>query len=162
MTGDLERIGHELQAQYRETGRLMAERLSEMLAARKPRGTDGYMRALYAFLDGDRAPLVAYLRSDEPMTDVHREWLADVLDGVLDRKPPIGRPKREDLHRAEKEARCFLRIWKDKAEAAGVTTHGRGGWMKETAARFVVELYGFGADPDEVLDLMERPKNRRK
>jgi hypothetical protein len=162
MTGDLERIGHELQAQMRETGRLMAERWPEMLAARKPRESDDYIRALYAFLDGDRAPLAAYLRSDEPMTDVHRAWLADVVDGSLDRKPTIGRPKRKDLHRAEKEARGFLRIWKNKAEAAGVTTHGRGGWMKETAARFVVDLCGFAADPDEVLDLMQRPKNRRK
>ena len=139
MMGDLERIGHELQARNRETTRLMAERWPEMLAAREPREDDDYMRALFAFLDGNRAPLVAYLRSDEPMTDVHRECLADVLEGVLDRKPKIGRPKIKELHLAEREARGFLNFWKKRAKAAGIKTHGYTEAMKEESVRFTVD-----------------------
>jgi hypothetical protein len=125
---------------------------------------DNFIHALSQHAGGESKFLIDYLRSDRPLAELEREYLAQVLEGVLDRKKRRGRPANSDARVAAMQARVFYRMWQAENKKAGIKDFGHRNAMKDEAARFVIdELEPHSPVPDyeTVRELMDRPKPRR-
>ena len=161
---------------YRSTGSTLRKRwlkrqqeLEQALIAtiKKPRPhrpEHDFIRALFQHARGNSEFLIDYLRSDRPLSALDREHFAQVLEGVLDRKKPRGRPLNRDERTAAMQALVFYRAWRAENKRAGVKDHGHSAAMKHEAAMFVIhelEPHSPPLDYAKVRELMDRPKSRR-
>lgn len=124
-----------------------------------------FVLAVAAFAqEGQREPLVTWLRSDRIISTLEREVLADLLEtGLRPPKTRRGRPRRQQVHDAAQAALLYYRAWREFNEANGIDDFGYRSLMQDEAVRMALghELW-VQTDPEEVRELMERPRSRRK
>jgi hypothetical protein len=139
-------------------------------------------RAAYLFgmvaraQSGDPSTLVAYLRSQQKLTQFDRNQLADMFEVIFtpQAKPAKqrGRPKRMWTRVCASVARTFYWDWRDTNQRNGINDWGHGDEMKDEACRLAIEFYvdrlasPVGKDDlpafQEVRVLMERSERRRR
>ncbi len=161
---------------YRTTGQSLREqwlnRLREFqreleAAGERIRSHDlqrNFIYTLSQHAGGNSKFLIEYLRSDRPLAALEREYLAQVLEGVLDRKKGRGRPANKGVRDAAMQACVFYEMWRAENKRAGIKDYGVSNAMKDEAARFVIEELEPRSPQlnyEAVRELMDRSKSRR-
>lgn len=116
-------------------------------------------------LERDPGPLVAWLRSDRPITSHDREALAQAIEGsrLEPRKKRRGRKPNHDIHGTAVAARHIYRRWRRLNDERGIADYGHRSEMMDEAILMAIEFeQRDGVDPEAVRELMERPASRRK
>ena len=113
-----------------------------------------YSAAIEAAHAGDVARLVDCLRGRKPLTDDDFERLAGYVEATA--KRGRGRERNEAVHDAARLAEALI------CPEAGKVSDSLRTLAIETACRQVERERGAPADPEQVRDLMSRPKARRR
>jgi hypothetical protein len=136
---DWEEIGHRLYEQWAASAAHCDKAFIERMA--KPLGPEfDFVRALIQHARGNSSYLNNYLRSDRVLSPLDRELLAQVNEGVLDRKPERHRPKNKRAHQVALCARAFYRAWQEACKNAGISTWGLANPMKDEACNYALLL----------------------
>ena len=163
---DWEENGRKIRDRYRTAYAAGADALASVIEAKlaEPLSEEAeYINALRSYAHGDQSKLVEWLAAEKP---TELKWLAQVMNDEA-WKPKNGRPKNRALRAAATVALRMYREWQRENKAAGLNDWGLSRHMKDEACGWAIELE-LGADlaGDEstakaVIDLMERPKDRR-
>ncbi len=120
------------------------------------------LKAIYLCTRGKPSSLIEHLRSERPLSEIDREYLAQYFEGALDQTPKRGRPRLLEARTAAFEAGAFYDAWRKENKCRRVADHGQARAMKQEAVRFVLEeLEPKALSMDAVLELLDRPKHRR-
>jgi hypothetical protein len=115
----------------------------------------------------DVSGLIAYLRSEQPLSRHERDCLATYLE---DDKPPdsiAGRPRNELNWELLESAELFYEEWKKRNKKAKIRDRGFRKKMKYLSCDYTVAVQkqafgeGSGPTPEALLRDLKRPKNRR-
>ncbi|WP_206456252.1 hypothetical protein [Aurantimonas marina] len=109
-------------------------------------------------------PLIEWLRSDRPITESDREFLAEAIEAtkLAPRRVTRGRPRNRSLHGATVAARHLYKRWRRLNAERGINDYGHRSEMMDEAIRMAIEVESWeGVKPEAVRELMERPTYRR-
>ncbi len=136
---DWEEIGHRLTSNGPRLRPSLTRRSSR--GWRSPSALSLISSARYTSTQGvNFSYLNNYLRSDRGLSPLDCELLAQVNEGVLDRKPERHRPKNKRAHGVALCARAFYRAWQEACKNAGISTWGLANPMKDEACNYALLL----------------------
>jgi hypothetical protein len=102
-----------------------------------------FIKACFAAGDGDQTALLDWLRSDRPLPDGFREYLADLISGRrFRRRQTRGRPREYvEEHARALFARMFYREWLAANRREGINDFGKRDEMRNESIRIVGEVF---------------------
>ena len=151
---------------WRKIGRELYERERVEAPARTVKATvrpmtqeEALGSALLQSARGNSTRLVAYLRSDMPLTlpADNREFLANSLS----RRKRRGPSRDNEVRYVVFTALVFYEQWKRANQRAGISNRGLANAMKDESCEYALKLNGLKVNSGTVREMMERPKHRR-